>query len=216
MADKKITDLQLIASIDGSENLPVDDGIQTYRVTAQQIKDWILASENVVRDMIEEAERIPRGSIQAYGGTTAPSGWLLCDGSTVSRTTYEDLYAVIGDAFGNGDGSTTFHLPDLRGRFVRGVDDGQGRDPDRASRTALNSGGNTGDNVGSYQTDDFEQHNHQVVSDSGLYAFGGSSSGSGFGGTGFRSQLSTKDTGNAGGSTETRPKNVYVNYIIKT
>ena len=56
-----------------------------------------------------------------YGAATAPTGWLLCDGSAVSRTTYADLFAVIGTRFGAGNGSTTFNLPDLRDRFVVGA-----------------------------------------------------------------------------------------------
>lgn len=54
----------------------------------------------------------PLGAIVPYGGDTAPTGYLLCDGSAVSRTTYSDLYAVIGTKYGEGDGSTTFNLPD--------------------------------------------------------------------------------------------------------
>lgn len=60
------------------------------------------------------------GFIQMFAGSTAPTGWLLCDGSAVSRTTYADLYAVIGTTYGNGDGSTTFNVPDLRGRVAVG------------------------------------------------------------------------------------------------
>jgi microcystin-dependent protein len=63
---------------------------------------------------------MPPGAILAYGGASAPSGWLLCDGSAVSRTTYADLFAAIGTAYGTGDGSTTFNLPDLRQRFPLG------------------------------------------------------------------------------------------------
>ncbi|MEM3097392.1 MAG: tail fiber protein [Nitrososphaerales archaeon] len=63
---------------------------------------------------------IPVGTIVAYGGSTAPSGWLLCDGSAVSRTTYSALFDVIGTTYGSGDGSTTFNLPDLRGRIPYG------------------------------------------------------------------------------------------------
>lgn len=63
----------------------------------------------------------PIGTIQAYGGTTAPTGWLLCQGQAVSRTTYADLFAVIGTSFGEGDGTTTFNIPDLRGEFLRGA-----------------------------------------------------------------------------------------------
>jgi microcystin-dependent protein len=55
---------------------------------------------------------------------TAPNGWLLCNGAAVSRTTYADLFAVIGTTFGTGDGSTTFNIPDFRGRVPAGVDEG--------------------------------------------------------------------------------------------
>lgn len=65
---------------------------------------------------------MPTGSVIPYAGKSAPDGWLLCDGAAVSRTTYADLFAVIGTTFGSGDGSTTFNLPDLRGRVAVGVD----------------------------------------------------------------------------------------------
>ena len=60
------------------------------------------------------------GAVMAFAGSTSPAGWLLCDGSAVSRTDYADLYAVIGDTYGAGDGSTTFNLPDLVDKFVEG------------------------------------------------------------------------------------------------
>jgi microcystin-dependent protein len=94
---------------------------------------------------------VPPGTIMPFGGGTIPEGWLLCDGNPVSRTSYAALFAAISTAWGSGDGSTSFHLPDLRGRFLRGRDGTAGRDPDKAGRTAANSGGNTGDNVGSVQ-----------------------------------------------------------------
>ena len=63
---------------------------------------------------------IPIGVVQAYAGNTVPDGWLLCDGSAVSRTDYAELYAVIGDTYGAGDGVDTFNLPDLVDKFVEG------------------------------------------------------------------------------------------------
>ena len=60
------------------------------------------------------------GAVIAFAGSTSPTGWLLCDGSAVSRTTYAALYAVIGDTYGSGDGSTTFNLPNLIDKFVQG------------------------------------------------------------------------------------------------
>lgn len=65
----------------------------------------------------------PIGSIQMYAGSTAPAGWLMCDGSAVSRSEYADLFAVIGTTFGYGDGSTTFNVPDMRDRFAVGAGD---------------------------------------------------------------------------------------------
>ena len=64
----------------------------------------------------------PVGVITAYAGDTAPNGWLLCDGSAVSRTTYANLFSVIGTKCGAGDGSTTFNLPNIKGRSLVGVD----------------------------------------------------------------------------------------------
>ena len=64
----------------------------------------------------------PAGSIMAFAASSAPTGWLICDGSAVSRTTYAALFAVVGTTWGVGDGSTTFNVPDLRGQFLRGFD----------------------------------------------------------------------------------------------
>ena len=78
----------------------------------------------------------PLGTINAFGGATAPEGWLLCQGQALSRTTYKDLFDVIGTNFGSGDGSTTFNLPDLRGEFLRGAGSN--------SHTDQGHGGNVG------------------------------------------------------------------------
>jgi microcystin-dependent protein len=66
------------------------------------------------------------GKIAMHGGATAPAGWLLCDGSAVSRQTYAGLFAVLGTTWGAGDGSTTFNLPDIRGRAPIGAGQGSG------------------------------------------------------------------------------------------
>lgn len=72
------------------------------------------------------SQAIPAGSIIGYGGDTAPAGWLMCDGSAKSRTTYADLFAAIGESYGAGDGSTTFNLPDSLGRTLVGAGAGSG------------------------------------------------------------------------------------------
>lgn len=161
----------------------------------------------------------PPGVIVAYGGpvgTTggpAPNGWLFCDGAEVSRATYADLFAAVGVNFGEGDGTTTFNLPDLRGRFLRGVDGDAGRDPDNATRTTMNVGGNAGDNVGTLEADELKSHRHSIVDQEGR-----ASSGVGFDGVMFSANsgiaAGSTETDAAGGA-ETRPINANVNYIIK-
>ena len=157
--------------------------------------------------------QLPPGVIVAFGGGGAPDGWLLCDGSTVSRTTYAALFAEVGVNFGEGDGTTTFNLPDLRGRFLRGVDGDAGRDPDNATRTVMNVGGSVGNAVGSVQPDAFKSHSHSLPQQEGRAA-----SGTGFDGEMYAANsglpAGTVDASSVGG-TETRPINAYVNYIIK-
>ena len=96
------------------------------------------------------------GMIAPFAGPkeNIPAGWLLCDGRAVSRSEYINLYNAIGVAWGEGNGSSTFNLPDLRGMFLRGVSGESGNDADADNRVMLtNNGGNTGNNVGSYQGD---------------------------------------------------------------
>lgn len=71
--------------------------------------------------VLPEYAAIIAGAIVSYAGNTAPVGWLMCDGSAVSRTTYSKLFNAIGTTYGTGDGSTTFNIPDLRGRFPVGA-----------------------------------------------------------------------------------------------
>lgn len=157
---------------------------------------------------------VPSGSILPFAGTTAPSGFILCDGSAVSRTTYAGLFATIGTAYGAGNGTTTFNVPDFRGRFLRGVDGGAGRDPDKASRTAMSSGGNTGDAVGSVQGDAFQVHTHSLSGQA--YGYGGSNFNSGGNAVYLSPVAQAVGNPNSGNSsTETRPLNANVNYIIK-
>ena len=79
---------------------------------------------------------VPSGAVMHFAMQSAPTGWLKADGSAVSRTQYPALFAAIGTTFGVGDGRTTFNLPDLRGEFVRGWDDGRAIDPGRAFGSA--------------------------------------------------------------------------------
>ena len=79
---------------------------------------------------------IPSGAVMYFARTTAPDGWLKANGAAVSRTAYAALFAAIGTTYGTGDGRTTFNLPDLRGEFVRGWDDGRGIDSGRTLGSA--------------------------------------------------------------------------------
>ena len=153
---------------------------------------------------------IPAGVIYAYGGTSAPSGFVLCDGSSLLRAgAYAYLYAAIGDAWGTADG-THFNVPDFRGRFLRGHDDGQARDPDAASRTASAIGGETGDKVGTVQDEAFKSHVHM---EKHRFHNGAISAGCLYD-SGAGDVSNYTDTGSTGGN-ETRPVNACVNYIIK-
>lgn len=107
----------------------------------------------------------PVGSIMIYAGDTAPSGWLICDGSEISRTTYANLFNAIGIAYGNGDGSTTFNLPNLKGRIPVGQD---------TSDTDLQTIGTPGgEKTHQLTIDEMPSHNHKTY---GQYANIGSGS----------------------------------------
>lgn len=124
-------------------NPPEDDGTQATSnevswskhktKLGDPLKTAIEAIDSNVASAFTAVEgNTPAGVIMAYGGSTSPSGFLLCDGSAVSRTTYADLFTVIGTTYGAGNGSTTFNVPDLTGRVPAGKE---------ASATRLTSGG---------------------------------------------------------------------------
>jgi microcystin-dependent protein len=174
---------------------------------------------------------IPAGTIAPFAGGTVPAGWLLCDGSTVSRTTYSALFQVVSTLHGQGDGATTFHLPDYRGRFLRGADDmgtgAAGRDPNAGARTAANSGGATGAGVGSVQADALQNitGNFQIISatsgtvnsaTTGIFTKSSAGSGGVNVSTGTAAISVNMDASlQARTSTESRPQNANVEYIIK-
>jgi len=168
---------------------------------------------------------LPAGMMAPYGGAVTPSGWLLCNGAAVSRTVYANLFAAIGTGWGSGDGSTTFNIPQTQGVFLRGVDNGQMNDPDTLTRTAIQPGGNSGDNVGSYQGWQIQSHNHTLSDPTHHHTYaapnGGSGGGSASGTTGQAPATNTSSSATgitiaATGGNQTNPNNVYVNYIIKT
>ena len=101
----------------------------------------------------------PVGSISLFAGTTAPNGWLICDGSAVSRTTYANLFSVIGTTYGSGDGSTTFNIPNLKGKIPVGLD---------SSDTSFDTLGETGgEKTHTLTIDEMPSHNHGLLGNSG-------------------------------------------------
>jgi len=99
------------------------------------------------------------GLIKILAKEIIPDKFLECDGSELSREIYWELFSIIGTTFGEGDGNLTFNIPDFRGEFIRGWDNGAGIDPDAGSRTAINNG-NSGDNIGSIQDFMMQKHKH--------------------------------------------------------
>lgn len=139
------------------------------------------------------ASGLPVGTVIYFASSSAPSGYLKANGALVSRTTYSNLFTAIGTTFGVGDGSTTFALPDLRGEFIRGWDDGRGVDTERV--------------FGSSQTSQNLAHTHTVN------ALG--PGGSGIGGTGSVAASTSSLTTSSIGGTESRPRNVALLACIK-
>ena len=149
----------------------------------------------------------PAGAVMAFAQAGTPDGWLKANGLNVSRTTYATLFAAIGTTYGVGDGSTTFGLPDMRGEFARGLDDGRGVD---AGRT-----------LGSSQADEFESHNHAITSNFILGNTDNTRNNSnqvadrGATNSNYDPNANPTYTAANSGGTETRPRNVALLYCIK-
>lgn len=172
----------------------------------------------------------PAGIMAPYAGASAPTGWLLCDGSAISRTTYAALFAVIGTTYGAGDGSTTFNVPDLKGRAPIGRDNMGGT---AANRITSGVSGIVGTTLGAAGGDErLHQHTHTVTDPghthptsktnlSGQVANGGGSSGNTINISTPTVATDSATTGitiaNAGaGSSQNVQPSLVVNYIIKT
>lgn len=161
-------------------------------------------------DRIGKVNQItPVGSILAFGGSSAPTGWLLCDGSAVSRTTYATLFAALGTAWGVGDGSTTFNLPDMRGASPAGAGTSTGYTQNETITFATK------------YNDQIQGHYHDIGTTITVATSGGTyfqAPGTGTDGVNFSQVASPANDGVNGtprtGNT-TRGKVVGVNYIIK-
>ncbi len=168
-------------------------------------------AEEAKRPESAAAAALPIGSVVMWTNEDMPSGWLLCDGSIYAQRLYPELFAQVGHSFGacpkshDYDPAKQFFVPDLRGRFVRGVDSGAGRDPDAGERRDMQCDHDVGDQVGSVQKDEFAWHTHSYSRFPGVR--GEIASGTYWAQTGGT-------TGGTGGR-ETRPKNAYLYFIIK-
>jgi microcystin-dependent protein len=194
----------------------------TSSITTQSVNDVVLGSDNkyyevqnnnvtnddpvgsvtgnwVLTSFDANETGTPVGGIIATAQNTITlDGYLYCNGQTINRVTYSGLFSKIGTIFGVGNGSTTFNLPDSRGVFLRGLDDGRGLDSGRA--------------FGSYQEDSIQNHGHDI--------FGGTG-----GKAGMNNDYPAHSSGYVDGKTasvvgantsnETRPKNIAIKYFIK-
>jgi microcystin-dependent protein len=164
---------------------------------------------------------IPVGALMPFAGAAAPAGWLLCDGSAVNRTTFADLFNVIGVTYGAGDGSTTFNLPDLRGRAAIGKDN-MGGVP--VNRVTVGGSGISGTTLGAaggaeavyLDVNSLPPHAHPSPPGWTFVIYNGSTGM--YSGTAGGSPLHTiGGTGSAGGGAahQNMPPTIILNYIIK-
>lgn len=170
-----------------------------------------LMTPATTKQFIDAYSVIPPGAIMAFAMEAVPNGWLKCDGTTRLRSDFPALFAAINTIYGS-TGTTTFNLPDYRGAFLRGKDDGKGLDPNRA--------------FASYQEDDTKSHTHTITDPGHFHTIGtddndagGTTTIDGSNTVAANRPTSTATTGitiNATGGTETRPKNYAIVYCIKT
>jgi microcystin-dependent protein len=212
-------DRNFTVKTNAATRLTVNSSTATSTVPVVLPSDPTTALQAATKQYVDAAG--PSGAIMAFAGTTAPSGWLKCEGQAISRATYATLFAAIGTTWGVGDGSTTFNVPDLRGTFLRGTG------------TNGTYGTAVGPSVGTYAVDTYLNHSHTATSTDSGHSHGISATGMNGGSTGVyytlispttayvntitgTANISTTVATSTTGGTETKPKNYGVLYIIKT
>lgn len=202
-------------STTGAYAITVSNVAGSATVNVSQGTSTLVVSDGTNCYQAQDMGTNPPGTMIQFAGSAAPSGYLWCDGSAVSRTVYARLFAAIGTLWGSGDGSSTFNLPNSQGAFFRGAGDG------------LNPSTRT---VGSYEADDVKPHNHSITDPGHDHnSVGRTDGGSGAGrvyGTPSNptvtlpGMVSSNFTGitqtNNSTGTESRPKNYAVLWCIKT
>ena len=131
---------------------------------------------NLLDGLVSTDIVMPTGSIIVYAGSSAPSGWLFCDGSAISRTTYATLFGVVSTTYGGGDGSSTFNLPDIRGRVVAGKEASASLLTSALGGLNGNALGNTGGAQGITLTSaqsGLPAHNHSLTMNPHTHTFTG-------------------------------------------
>jgi microcystin-dependent protein len=173
----------------------------------------------LIRAYNEGGRAVPAGVMMPFGGTAAPDGFLLCDGSAVSRATYYVLFAAVGTTYGAGDGSTTFNLPDLRGRVAAGKDNMGGSAANRITNggsgivgTTLGAAG--GAETHTLTTAQMPVHAHTVTAGTNPPLIG--PTGRGTWGDGVAvGDYGTGNTGGGGAHPNVQPT-IILNWIIST
>jgi len=164
---------------------------------------WEVADGDDITAEVFNNAAIGTGVILPYAGSSAPNArWLLCDGTAISRSTYADLFSLLGTKYGAGNGTTTFNLPNLKGRIPVGLD---------GSITDFNDRGKTGgEKTHTLTLAETPAHTHAVPLSSG----GAPTSGVSGAGQSVFGSMDTDSKG-GGGAHENMPPYLIVNYIIK-
>jgi microcystin-dependent protein len=164
---------------------------------------------------------MPVGVVVPFAGSTSPAGWELCYGQAISRTTYAGLFTTIGTTYGSGDGSTTFNVPDLRGRVSAGKDDMGGTAASRLTSTVLTAS-NTLGATGGTQTHTLTSaqsgvpaHSHSIQV-ANVHTFTGIIGSTGHGGTvTYNATTENNTAANASSAHPITQPTIVLNYIIK-